>query len=51
MTIRAQADVLLVELQPVRSDVFWQKNILHLHRYFTSKDPKHKYKNIFRLIN
>ena len=28
----------------VKSDVFLQKNIFHLHRYFISKDQKHKYK-------
>jgi len=41
MPVRSPADVLWVELPPVRSDVFLQKNILHLHRYFISKDQKH----------
>jgi len=31
-------------LPPVRSDVFLQRNILHVHIYFISKDQKHKYK-------
>ena len=43
----ADADVLWVELPPMRSDVFLQMYILHLHRYITSKDQKHKYKNIY----
>jgi len=37
MPVRAPADVLRVELPPRRSDVFLQKNILYLHRYFISK--------------
>ena len=31
----------------VRSFVYLQKNILHLHRYFTSEDQKYKYKIIY----
>jgi len=46
-TARAPADGLWVELPPVRSDVFLQKYILHLQRYITSKDQKHKYENIY----
>jgi len=42
MPVRAPTDVLLVE--PVDSDVFLQKYILHLHRYFTYEDHKYKYK-------
>ena len=38
MPVRAPANVLWVKLPPVRSDMFLQKNILHLHRYFTFKD-------------
>jgi len=44
MPVRAPADVLWVELPPVRSDVFLQKNILYLQRYIISKDQKHEYK-------
>jgi len=49
MPARAPADVFSVELPPVRSDVFLQKYILHLHRYFSSKDQNINTKYIFRL--
>ena len=49
MPVRAPDDVLWVELPPVRSDVFLQTNILHLHRYFISKHQKHKYKQYISL--
>jgi len=45
--VRAPADVLWVELPPVRSDMYLQKYIMHLHRYFTSEDQKNKHKNIY----
>ena len=44
MPVRARADVVLVELPPVRSDVYLEKYILlHLHKFFTSEDQKYKY--------
>jgi len=44
---RVPADVLWVELPPVRNDVYLHKNILNLHTYFTSEDQNNKYKHIF----
>jgi len=47
MPVRAPTDVLRVELPLVRSDVYLQKYILHLHSNFTSEDQKYQYKNIY----
>jgi len=49
MPVLAPADDLWVELPPVRNDVYLQKYILHLHRYFTSEDQKYRYEGC--LIN
>jgi len=51
MAVRAPADILLVELPPVRCDVYMylQKYMLHLYRYkmyFTCEDQKLKFNYI-----
>jgi len=44
------AEVLWVKLPSLRSDMYLQKYMLNLHRYFTSEDQKYKYKNTMYLL-
>ena len=47
MPVRAPADVLWVELPPVRSDVYLQRYILNLYRYVTCEDQKLKFNYMY----
>ena len=50
MPVWAPDDILRVELPPVKSDVYFQKYILHLQIYFTSEVQKYKYKNMYFIL-